>query len=166
MLSLGKSSFWQNASPGGAIADFRSVWKQAGARRWPFVALAMATTFSVFSMIFQESWRGPPAKPTVVYINSWTAGRSDAEIMATNAENQKVQDLLAAEQARRDAKVKDIYRTLGRVSGMDVDAIERKAKLDAAAEKAAEQKAIGLAPPHGTTPNGATPVEAAPVGKP
>ena len=161
MLSLGKSSFWRNASPGGAIADFRSVWKQVGARRWPFVALAMATTFSVFSVIFQESWRGPPRKPTVVYINSWTAGRSDAEIMRTNAENQKLQDRLAVEQARRDAKVKDIYRTLGRASGMDVDAIERQAKVDAAAEKAAADKAIGLTPRNGTTPNGT-----APVGKP
>lgn len=154
MLSLGKSSFWRNANPGGAIADFRSVWKQAGSRRWPFVALALATTFSVFSVIFQESWRGPPTKPTVVYINSWSQSRSDAEIMRTNIENQKLQEELATEQARRDERVKNIYRTLGRVSGMDVDAIEKKAQQDAIAEKAAEDKAIGLVPPQGTAPVG------------
>jgi len=146
MLSVGKASFWRNVHPAGAIGDFITVWKEAGARRWPFVALALSTTLGVFYMIAAESWKGPPPRPTVVYINSWTADRSDAEIARTNAENQRLQDELAAEQAKRDAKVKDIYRTIGKASGMDVDAIEKKAREDAAREKAAHDQAIGLAP--------------------
>ena len=132
--------------PAGALADFREVWRQAGVRRWPFVAAALSATLGVFYVIAQESWKAPPPRPTVTYINSWSADRSDAEIKREIVANQKLQDRLAAEQAAREEKVKDIYRTLGKVSGMDVDAIEAKAKADTAAEKAARDRAIGIAP--------------------
>jgi hypothetical protein len=147
MLSLGKSSYWRNVHPTGAVADFVAVWRQAGQRRWPFVAAALATTLLVFNVIVQESWKGPPAKPKVTYINSWTGDRSDAEIEREIVANQKLQDHLAAEQAVREAKVREIYRTLGQVSGMDTDAIEKQAAADAAREKAAHDRAIGLAHP-------------------
>ncbi len=146
MLSLGKASYWRNVNPTGAVGDFIDVWRRAGGRRWPFVAAALATTISVFYVIVQESWKGPPPKPEVIFINSWSADRNDAEIARTNAENQKLQDRLAAEQAEREQRVKDMYRTIGRASGMDVDAIEKKAAAEAAREKAAREKAIGLNP--------------------
>lgn len=152
MLSLGKSSFWRNASPTGAIADFREVWRQAGARRWPFVAAAMATTLGVFYVIVQESWQGPPPKPKITWINSWTADRSDAEIEREIIANQKLQDRLRAEQAAREEKVKAIYRTLGKVSGLDTAKIERDAAAQAAREKAAHDRAIGLKPAAETPP--------------
>ena len=155
MLTVGKSAFWRNVHPAGAVGDFLQVWRDAGARRWPYVALALSATLGVFSVMTQESWKGPPARPEVTYINSWTENRSDAEILRSNIENQKLQDELRAEQAKRDAKVKDIYRTLGKVSGMDVAAIEKKAAEDAAREKAAHDRAIGL-----------TPGESAPVAQP
>jgi len=144
MLTLGKSAYWRNVQPAGAIADFVSVWRQAGKRRWPFVAAAFTATLLVFSTIVEESWRGPPPRPEVTYVNSWTADRSDDEIRREIIANQQRQDRLAAEQAAREAKVKEIYRTLGKVSGMDTDAIERKAAREAAAEKAAHDRAIGL----------------------
>lgn len=144
MLSLGKTAYWRNIQPTGAIADFVAVWRQAGKRRWPFVAAAMATTLLVFNVIVQESWKGPPRRPTVTYINSWTGDRSDAEITREIIANQKLQDRLAAEQAVREAKVREIYRTLGKVSGMDTDAIEKQAAAQAAREKAAHDRAIGL----------------------
>lgn len=146
MLSLGKSSFWRNASPTGAIADFRTVWRQAGARRWPFVAAALAATLGVFYMIVQESWQGPPPRPKVIWINSWTADRSDAEIKREILANEKHKERLAREQAAREEKVKAIYRTLGKVSGLDTAAIERQAAEQAAREKAEYNRRIGLAP--------------------
>jgi len=146
MLSLGKSAYWRNVHPTGAIADFVAVWRQTGKRRWPFVAAALTATLLVFNTIIQESWKGPPARPKITYINSWTADRSDAEIEREIIANQKLQDRLAVEQAAREAKVKEIYRTLGKVSGMDTDAIERQAAQDAAREKAAHERAIGLKP--------------------
>lgn len=146
MLTVGKSAFWRNVHPAGAIGDFIAAWRTAGKRRWPFVAMAFSTTCGIFYVIAGESWKGPPPRPTVVYINSWTADRTDAEIARTNAANQKLQDRLRTEQAAREEKVKEIYRTLGKVSGMDVNRIEQQAKDDAAREKAARDKAIGLTP--------------------
>ena len=152
MLTVGKASYWNNVHPAGAIADFVGVWRAAGKRRWPFVAAALAMTICVFNVIIQESWRGPPAKPEVTYINSWPADRSDDEIEQEIIANQQLQDRLAREQAAREDKVKDIYRTLGKVSGMDTAAIERQAAVDAAREKAAHDRAIGLKPAAAATP--------------
>ena len=53
---------------------------------------------------------------------------------------------LAAEQARRDEEVRQIYKTIGRMSGMDVDAIERKAQADREAEARAKAAATQAAP--------------------
>ena len=74
-------------------------------------------------------------------ITSWPADRSLAEIKASNIVNQARKDRLAAEQAVRDEKVRNIYKTIGRASGMDVAAIERKAAEDRAAEEAAAKAA-------------------------
>jgi len=141
MALFPRPSHWQHVSPTGAIADFVEVWKQAGSNRWRIAALSALCTIGVFSMMWQEEARGLPPPPKVDYITSWPEGRSDAEIIASNIANQKLQDRLRAEQAKRDEEVRQIYKKLGRASGMDVDAIERKAMADQAAERAAEAAA-------------------------
>lgn len=137
MALIQPSSFWRKASPRGAIADFRTVFQQAGQNRWKFAAVSAAATIAVFSMMFQEEQRALPKPPQVTYITTLPPGRSDAEILAENRANQIVQDRLRAEQAKRDEDVKNMYRTIGRASGMDVDAIEKKAAEDRAAEERA-----------------------------
>ena len=128
------ASFWKNVRPLGALADFRAVFQIAGKHRWRFVALAAATTWVVFSLVTHEEARILPRPPHVDYITSWAPGRTDAQIMASNIANQKRKDRLAAEQAKRDAMVRGIYKSLGRASGMNVDAIDAQAQADAAAE--------------------------------
>lgn len=156
MALLRPSSFWRQANPVGAIADFREVYAQAGKNRWRFAAAAAAVTIGLFSVIWQEEVRGPPPRPTVTYITSWPADRTDAEIIASNIENQKRKDRLAAEQAKRDEEVRNIYKALGRASGMDVDAIEAKAKAERAAEEAARRARLTPqpAPSASGSPNG------------
>lgn len=163
MLTLGKASYWQNVNPVGAIADLRGVWRSAGRRRWILMLVSGMMTFGLFSVMVGQSWKRPPDRPVVTFINSWPASRSDAEIRASNIANQKLQDRLRAEQAARDEKVKDIYRSIGRASGMDVDAIDRKAKADQAAKKQAEQMAIGAVP--GTAATASATASAAPAGE-
>ena len=130
-------SYWRNINPGGAIADFRTVFKQAGSNRWRFAALAGLTTFGLFSVMNQESWKKPRVKAEITYITSWHADRSDAEIIASNIANQKRKEARAAEQAQREEAVRNIYKKIGRASGMDVDGIEKQAQADSAAEAAA-----------------------------
>ncbi|NBC37300.1 hypothetical protein GTZ99_12115 [Novosphingobium sp. FSY-8] len=128
---------WQDVSPTGAISDFLLVWRSAGRDRWWFLALAALATFAIFSLIIQEEHRAPPRAPSITYINSWRADRSDEEIKASNKENQWIKDQVAAERAQAEEETRKLYETLGRISGMDVDKIKR----DAAAEKAREAAA-------------------------
>jgi hypothetical protein len=44
------------------------------------------------------------------------------------------------EQAKREEEVREIYKKIGRYSGMDVDAIDARAKADKAAEDAAKAR--------------------------
>ena len=131
-------AFWRNISPTGAIGDFITVFRGAGPNRWRFMVPAALMTFGIFYVIAQEGGRGPPRPPKVIYINSWRADRSDAEIIAGNIANQKRKDALAAEEAQHAESVRQMYKTLGRYSGMDVDAIEKKAMAERAAEEAAK----------------------------
>ncbi len=137
MALIGKNTMWKQVSVGGAISDFRTVFQQAGKNRWRIGALSAACTISIFSVMLQEGGQGLPKPPKVTYITTWAPHRTDAQIVASNIENQKVKEAEAAEQAAREERVRQMYKTLGRMSGMDVDAIEAKAKAERAAEQAA-----------------------------
>lgn len=161
MALVRPSTYWRRVNPAGALSDFREVYRQAGRNRWRFAAVSAAATFGLFAMMWQEEVRGPPPRPTVTLITSWPADRTDAEIIESNVAHQKWKDALLAEQARRDEEVRQIYKALGRASGMDVDAIEKKAQ----AERAAEEKARAAArPPQASEAAAAVPAaETAPV---
>lgn len=121
-------------NPAGGIADFWNEIRRPTPYRWPIVIGSMLCTLGLMYWVVSESVLIPPAKPKVSFISTLEAGRSDADIVASNIANQKRKERLAAEQAKRDEAVKDAYRALGRATGIDVDAMERKI----AAEKAAE----------------------------
>jgi hypothetical protein len=155
---LRSRSFLGNvSSPRGMVADFAEVYRQAGRNRWWIALAAAVCTIGLFSVMWKEEVRGKPRPPEVTYITVWDPHRTDAEIIASNIANQKRKDRLAAEQAKREEEVRGIYKTLGRMSGMDVEKIEREAKAEQAAE-AARKKAL-------TTPQSA-PAQSAPAQAP
>ncbi|MDE2596097.1 MAG: hypothetical protein KGL44_04370 [Sphingomonadales bacterium] len=145
MALIRPTSFWRQVNPRGAIADLVTVYQQAGRNRWRFAVAAAAMTVGIFSVMAHEEGRGLPRPPEVTYINSWPIDRSDAEIKASNLANQRYKERLAAEQAKRDEDVRQMYKSLGRATGIDVDAIEKQAAADRAAQAAAG-KAAGDAP--------------------
>ncbi len=132
-----RSGYWADVRPTGMVRDFVEVWKQAGTNRWRIAAASGICTFSIFAMMWQQEAKGPHPPPDVTYITSWHADRSDEEIMASNIANQKIKEERAAERARRDEQVREIYKTLGRYSGMDVEKIAREADAERAAEEQA-----------------------------
>jgi hypothetical protein len=142
MALFKRSGYWQDVSPTGAIADFITVFKQAGENRWRIAVLACACTGGLFWVISQEGAKGPPRPPTITFITTFAPGRSDAEIAASNRDNQRFQNYLNGERAKRQEEVRHIYKTIGRVSGMDVDAIDKQAKADDAAAKLAQDRRI------------------------
>lgn len=134
-----KSSYWQHVNPVAAISDFKEVVQQAGNNKWRIGFAAAATTLFLFWSLTHESWRVPQEKPKIIYINSWYKDRAEGQTREFIEKNQKLKDALKADQDKRDEAVKQIYRTIGKASGMDTDAIEKKAKEEAEAEARREQ---------------------------
>lgn len=129
--------YWRRISPRGAIGDLVDQWRQPTPYRWQILGVSVALTFTLMVMLIPESQRAPPARPQVTYISTFAPDRTDAEITASNIANQRRQDEL---QARRDAleeRKKELYRNLGRATGVDVDAMERRIERERAAEEAA-----------------------------
>lgn len=142
MALIRPSGFWRDVTPRGAIPDLITVFQQAGKNRWRIAVASAIVTVTIFSIMWQEGAQGPPVKPKVEYIRVWDPHRTDADIAASNLANQKRKEQLAAEQAKRDEDVRQMYKSLGRASGMDVDAIEAKAKAEQAAQAAASAAAV------------------------
>ncbi len=135
-------SFWKQANPTGAIADFIEVYRQAGSNRFRIGLVAALCTFGMFSIMMTQSWKKQRKLPEVTYINSWPLDRTAEETRAFIEANQKKKEEL--EKARADAAAEEqkLWMALGKASGMDVDAMKAKAEADKASEKAkAEAKA-------------------------
>jgi hypothetical protein len=134
---LGAMSFWSRISPRRGVEDFVSEWRRPQPYRWRALALAVAATFALMMMLIPANQRAEPKRPEVTYITSWGADRTDEEIIASNIENQRRQDELEELQQRRAELRKELYRELGRATGLDVDEMERDIARQAAAEQAA-----------------------------
>lgn len=134
-------TFFRRANP---LVGWRDLRDQLGRRhpyRWRFMALSAAATYCVFAIMFAQEEQGLPRPPEIVYIESWRADRTDAEIIASNIAATEARKQREAAQAASQERVREVYKALGRVSGMDVDKIEREARAQQEAEAAAEAKA-------------------------
>jgi len=139
-------AFFRRANPLVGWRDLREQLAQPRTYKWRFLALSAAMTFAVFSVMFSQGAKGPPRPPEIIYIDSWRADRSDAEIIAGNiAATRQRHEREAAEAASRE-RIRAMYKALGRVSGMDVDKIEREAKAEQAREAAAKARAAAAVP--------------------
>lgn len=123
-------------NPAGGIADFWNEIRRPAPYRLPVLVASLLCTGGILYWVVSESVLVPPERPKVSFISTLAAGRSDAQIVASNIANQQRKERREAEQDQRDELVKDAYRALGRASGMDVDAMERRAAQERAGEKA------------------------------
>lgn len=132
-------SYWQKINPTGAVADFVAVFRNAGSARWPVAIVSAAITVGVFSSLGWESWKKPRALPTVTYITSWPEDRTAAETKAFIAENQKRKDAEAAAIEAYEKEGRELWATLGKASGMNVEKLQKQAEAERKAEQAAEK---------------------------
>ncbi|MEO9599244.1 hypothetical protein [Parasphingorhabdus sp.] len=120
---LGIMGLIKDASVTGGFGDLVAVFRQSepGERLLPAVLAIACTTFILFLF-----WLDPKVNTytyvpqEVIYVENWTVDRTDEEIMQDRWEIQCLKDKL--EDKRREA-----VKSLGRMSGMDVDEIEREA---------------------------------------
>jgi hypothetical protein len=123
-------------NPGPGIADFWSEFKKPTPYRWPILGVSLMLSLGLLYGVTKEKYYYPPERPTIEYITSFEPGRTDAEIIASNKDNQRKKDELQAQRDEIAERKRELYRSLGRASGMDVDAIEREIAAERAAEEA------------------------------
>jgi hypothetical protein len=139
-------AFLHRANPVTGWRDLRNQLAEPRPYRWRFMALAAAATYAIFAVMFTQEAKGPPRPPEIIYIDSWRADRTDAQIIAGNIAATKERKQREAQLAAGRQRVKEMYKTLGAMSGMDVARIEREAKADEARDAAARAKAEAAAP--------------------
>jgi hypothetical protein len=139
-------SFRRNISPRGAIGDLLEVWRQPTPYRWPVLGVSIAATIGLGVIFIPESQRIQPRPPEVTYITSFAPDRTDAEIIASNIENQRRKEQRLREIAVAEERVKEAYRQLGRATGLDVEAMERQIAREKAGEEAAARRQAQAGP--------------------
>lgn len=130
--SLSKSRF----NPSSGIADFWNQIRRPQPYRWLFLAMSILPVAGMLYWGMNSTSYGQPERPKIEYITTLDEARTDAQIAAENRANQELKDLRAAEEARIAEAKRNMYKALGKATGMDVDAIERKAAAERAAEEA------------------------------
>lgn len=123
-------------NPASGIADFWNEIRRPQPYRVPFLLLSIMPVAAMLYWAKDTTVYAEAEKPDVTYITTLDTARSDAAIAAENRANQEIKDLRAAEEARIAEAKRNIYKSLGAAAGMDVEAIERRAKAERAAEEA------------------------------
>jgi len=126
----------------GGIADFWNEWKKPTPYRWPILALSFAISGTMFYWLTKEEYYYPPEVPQVTYITTFAEGRTEEEIRQSNIENQRIQDERQAERERIEQRRRDLYKSLGAATGLDVEAMEAEAEAERAAEEQAERERL------------------------
>jgi hypothetical protein len=127
-------------NPVGGVTDFLNEIRRPHPYRWPILFVSILPVAGMLWWGANSTVYGEPERPKIEYITTLDPARSDAEIMAENRANQAIKDLRAAEEERIAAEKRELYKSLGRAAGMDVEAIEREAEAERAAEKTAAAK--------------------------
>lgn len=119
--------------------DFWNEFRKPNPYRWPMLLASTAPFALIFYWLSGETVYKAPEKPQITYITTFDPDRTDEEIMASNIENQEVQDLREAREQALAERKRDLYKALGAATGMDVEEIERRADERRAQEEAEEQ---------------------------
>lgn len=153
--------FWKDISPRRAMMDFLSVWMRENPHRWRVLAVSIALTAGLMILAIPKSERIEPRHPDITYITTFADGRSEAEIIASNIENQKRKDKLAELQRQRDELRRDLYRQLGQATGIDTDAME----AEIAREQAGKDSPAAAAPSADSPPAATQDAQRDPAGE-
>jgi hypothetical protein len=139
------NEFFSQVSPRRAVAD---LWKVLGAPsefRWRGMLLAAVASGSIIYGLVGHEERALPPLPKIIYINSWRADRSEAEIIAGNIAASRQARAVAAEEERRAADIRHMYKVVGAATGLDTEAMDKQGKAEREAEdraRAARARAL------------------------
>jgi hypothetical protein len=155
---LGGMRVMQRLNPGPGLADFWEQFRKPQPYRWPILAVSAAPIALVLYWATEETVYVPPRPPEVTYITTFAEGRTDAEIIASNEANQARNNKIRAQIEELEERKREMYRELGRATGIDVDAMEAQIEADRAREEA-RKAALRNSAPSSETNSGSTEVE-------
>ena len=99
------SWFPRPVGPRAAIADLRAFMRQRSREQVVGAALAVLVTAIIVIEFLVDSKIGTAPPPQVVYMDSWSANRTDAEIIAQQKIDQAKRDAAAKEKQRQFQKL-------------------------------------------------------------
>lgn len=113
----------KDVSVGGGLRDlFTLLRRHPKEQAMPALLAFGCSAFIFFLFIIDPKVNTDvPRTQEIIYVENWSLDRSDEEIMKARWDVQCLKD-------KRDEKRRDAMKTLGRMSGMDVEAIEREAE--------------------------------------
>lgn len=95
------SWFPRPVGPRAAFTDLRAFLGQRGREQWIGAALAMLVTIIIVIIFFVDSQINTAPPPRIVYVEQWSADRTDAEIIAQQQTDQAARDAAIRERQRQ-----------------------------------------------------------------
>ena len=99
------SWFPKPVGPRAAFSDLRAFMRQRGREKVIGALLAVLVTTIIVIEFLVDSKINTAPPPTVVYANSWSVTRTDAEIVAQQKSDQAKRDAAAKEKQRQFQKL-------------------------------------------------------------
>ena len=99
------SWFPSPVSPRAAIADFMALVRHQGRERWIGAALAVLVTIIIIIEFLVDSQINTAPPPRVIYVEQWSANRTDAEIVAQQKIDQAKKEAAQKERQRQFQKL-------------------------------------------------------------
>ena len=97
--------FPRPSSPRAALADLRTFVRHRRREQWIGLALAVLATLVIVVIFFLDSKVNTAPPKRVIYVESWSADRTDAEIIADQKKDQAQKEERARERQRQFQKL-------------------------------------------------------------
>ena len=101
------------ASPRVLWSDLRAVWKERPPHRWIAATLAVLIPVGVLVTFYFDGQTNILPREQLIYVNSWPADRSDAEIVAKQKADLELRKAAEAERRRQFQRLDDNLNRLG-----------------------------------------------------
>jgi hypothetical protein len=110
--------FPRPSRPSAVWADFKAFLKQQERPKFFILALSIAIPLLIVAGFYHDAGMDRPA-PRIVYVQSWPANRTDAEIVKQNIADQKILDAKRRETQKQ-------YQRLADTLGIDYEGKDEK----------------------------------------
>jgi len=99
------SWFPRPVGPRAAFSDLRAFVRHTGREKWIGAALAVLVTIIIIIEFLVDSKINTAPPPRIVYAQSWSADRTDAQIIADQKKDQAAREAALKERQRQFQKL-------------------------------------------------------------